>query len=230
MNNRFRVKRFQVNCRCVAVFLFVFFILNTTALAAGKKAKESRSPHSSAGAVFAVDGFRSARFGMSEREVLRAIYRDFRISKPKVKRDIHPTEKTVHLEIAIQDLLPDSGPGKAFYILGYQSQRLIQVNVVWGKPVTPRPDAQQVVNLANQLRDHFAGQEFQKKGLVTNAPLGKDAIVVFRGQDGAARTVLLLLNNPKVEGQPENQNITLKLSYIQNPEKPDVFQIKEGEF
>ncbi len=230
LNNRFRIKRFQKNCRCVVVFLFVFFLLNGTALAAGKKSKETRSPRSSTDEVFTVDGFRSARFGMTEKEVMRAIYKDFRISKTKMERHIHPTEKTVNLGITIENILPGSGPAKVFYILGYKSRRLIQINIAWGKPVMPKPDASQVVNLANQLRDHFAGKRFQEKGRAVNAPLGQDAILVFRGQDAAGRTVLLLLINPKIEGQPENQNITLKLSYIQDPEKPDVFQIKDEEF
>ena len=80
-----------------------------------------------------VEGFRSARFGMTEKEVHRAIYKDFRISKKNVERQVHPTEKTVNLGILVEDLLPQSGPAKAYYVFGYKSRRLIQVNIVWGQ-------------------------------------------------------------------------------------------------
>ena len=63
-----------------------------------------------------------------------------------------------------------------------------------------------------------------------NAPLGRDAIMVFRGTDKQGRMVLLLLDNPKNPEGPPNQDIVLKLSYMQNPEKPDVFQIEKGKF
>jgi len=177
-----------------------------------------------------VEGFRSARFGMTEKEVYRAIYKDFRISKKKVERQVHPTEKTVNLGIRVNDLLPQSGPARAYYVFGYKSRRLIQVNIVWGRPVTEKPDARQVVTLANQLREHFKGQVFRKQGLMVNQSLGKDSVLVFRGRDKKDRMVLLLLVNPQKPGVPQNQEIVLKLSYIQQPDQPDIFKIKKGEF
>ncbi len=147
-----------------------------------------------------------------------------------MERQVHPLEKTVNLGITVQDLLSQSGPSKVYYVLGYKSNRLIQINVVWGKPVVAQPNADQVVNLANQLRKYFSEQGFVAEGLVMNAPLGKDAIMVFRGSDKLGRMVLLLLDNPKKPEGPPNQDIVLKLSYIQNPGKPDVFQINKGDF
>jgi len=39
------------------------------------------------------------------------------------------------------------------------------------------------------------------------------------------------LSNPKAEGDTKaGENIALTLSYIEKPEDPDVFKIKEGEF
>ncbi|GJL79223.1 MAG: hypothetical protein NPINA01_22120 [Nitrospinaceae bacterium] len=174
-----------------------------------------------------VEGFRSARFGMTEKEVFRAIYKDFRISKRNVERQVHPLEKTVNLGISGRDLLPQTGPAKAYYVFGYKSRRLIQINIIWGKPVMAKPNAQEVVNLANQLRDHFSGKNFKQEGLVLNAPLGPEAIMVFRGSDETGRMVLLILDNPKNPVGPPNQDIVLKLSYIQRPGKADVFQVKK---
>jgi hypothetical protein len=177
-----------------------------------------------------VEGFRSARFGMSEKEVYKAIYKDFRVSKKNVERQVHPVEKTVNLGILVEDLLPQSGPARAYYVFGYKSHRLIQVNIIWGKPVTEKPNAEQVVSLANQLRGHFSGQAFNKEGLLVNQPLGEDSILVFRGADKSGRMVLLILVNPQKPGSPPNQEIVLKLSYLQQPDNPDIFKIGKGEF
>ena len=86
------------------------------------------------------------------------------------------------------------------------------------------------MNLANQLREHFSGQTFRQEGLAVNQPFGKDSILVFRGLDKKGRMVLLLLVNPQKPGLPPNQDIVLKLSYIQQPDNPDVFKIGKGKF
>jgi len=53
---------------------------------------------------------------------------------------------------------------------------------------------------------------------------------VFRGTDDKGRMVLLLLVNPLKPEAPQNQEIVLKLSYIQQPDHPDIFKIEKGKF
>ena len=53
----------------------------------------------------AIDGFRSARFGYKENDVLRAIKKDFSINKNGVSRVVNQQEKTVTLGIDVKDLL-----------------------------------------------------------------------------------------------------------------------------
>ena len=178
-----------------------------------------------------VNGFRSANFGMKERDVLKAIKKDFGIGKNQVSRKTHPNEKTVTLGIQVDKLLPESGPAKVFYIMGYKSKRLIHINVIWGKPVTKKPNAEAIVATANQLRNHFAQKKYQKEGFALNAPLGEGVILVFQGKDRKGRAAKILLVNPKVKGDTKvGENIALTLSYIEKPMDPDVFRIKEGEF
>ncbi len=228
--NEIKVKKNQMGKRLALTFLIASLFFAGEIVAADAKPGKKKTPKSPAKIEARIEGFRLARFGMKEKEIFRAIYKDFRISKKNVERQVHPLEKTVNLGITVQDLLPQSGPSKVYYVLGYKSNRLIQVNVVWGKPVVAKPNADQVVNLANQLRKYFSEQGFDPEGLVMNAPLGKDAIMVFRGSDQSKRMVLLLLDNPQKPERPPNQDIVLKLSYIQNPGKPDVFQIEKGKF
>ena len=176
-------------------------------------------------------GFRSAHFGMSERDVLKAIKTDFKVGKKKVSRLVHPNEKTITLGISVPKLLPETGPAKVFYILGYKSKRLIHINVVWGKPATKKPNADAVVATANQLRNHFVQKKFQKEGFAVNSQMGEGLILVFQGKDRKGRAARLILSNPKQKNdKPAGENISLTLSYIENPENPDVFRIKEGDF
>ena len=153
-----------------------------------------------------------------------------KIHRKKVSRFEHPNEKTVSLGIDVDKLLPHSGPAKVFYILGHKSRRLIHVNVIWGKPATPKPDAENVIATANQLRNHLSQKSYQKEGFALNAQLGEDVILVFQGLDKKGRAVKLLLVNPKTDPKKAGENISLTLSYIEKPGKPDVFRIKDGDF
>jgi hypothetical protein len=178
-----------------------------------------------------VNGFRSAKFGMKEKDVIKAIKNDFGVGKNQVSRKVHPNEKTVTLGIKIKKLLPESGTAKVFYILGYKSKRLIHINVIWGKPVTKNPNTESVVATANQLRNHFAQKKYQKEGFALNAQLGEGIILVFQGKDKKGRAARLLLSNPKAEKDKKTgKNIALTLSYIEKPQDPDVFRIKDGDF
>ena len=210
--------------RKIFLFLLIFFVLLSGMVQAkpddsGTLQKQAR-----------IEGFRSAQFGMNERDVMKAVYKDFKVKRKKVSRFEHPTEKTVSLGINVDGLLPNSGPAKVFYILGHKSKRLIHINVIWGNPATPKPNAKNVVATANQLRNHLAQKSYQKEGFALNVQLSEDIILVFQGLDLKGRAVKLVLVNPKGDPEKAGENISLTLSYIQKPNKPDVFHIKEGDF
>ena len=207
------------------IFLILSFILFSTVAAAAKTSDSGVSQEWAS-----IDGFRSAKFGFSESEVFKAINKDFRIKKKNVSRMVNSNEKTVTLSINAKDLLTGSGSSKVFYILGYKSRRLIHVNVVWGRPIEKKPNAEKVVSTANQLRNYFAQKRYQKNGFALNAQLGEGVILVFQGKDKKGRAARLLLSNPKNKDSKAGKNITLTLSYIEKPEDPDVFKIKDGDF
>jgi hypothetical protein len=177
-----------------------------------------------------IDGFRSAKFGFNESAVLKAVKKDFKIKGKGVSRVVNSNEKTVTLTINVKDLLSESGPSKIFYILGYKSRKLIHVNVVWGSPIQKKPKTEAVVSTANQLRNYFAQKRYQKNGFALNAKLGEGTILVFQGKDQKGRVARLLLNNQKNKDGKIGDNIALTLSYIEKPENPDVFKIKDGDF
>ena len=202
--------------------------------------KGSLSPARS-GPIAKVEGFRSARFGMSSSEVTSAILKDFRILKKNIKMETHPSELTKNLLIDVDNLIPNSGKARIAYIFGYKSRKLSQVNILWRKPENPPSGAQGPIGTANLLRVLFLKKGFAKDKYIANRRLKDGSIIVFRGADRRGRMVLLFLNNPL--GTPEqakkktakeraelSKKITLMLSYMETPKRPDIFKIKSSDF
>ena len=178
-----------------------------------------------------IDGFRSAKFGMQMDEVKDAIGRDFNIFERKINVITHPTEQTQSLGITIDKLLPISGKTRVVYVFGYESKKLMQVNILMGHPVDTNITPQQVVDSGNMLGNHFFKKRYQEDGLVAHARLNDGSVLIFRGKDQKGRMALLRLSNPQPnEGNKEDLKITLTLSYIEKPEQPDAFQLKESDF
>jgi hypothetical protein len=107
-----------------------------------------------------IEGFREARFGMSEEQVRQAIRKDFSAAAAKLTIMVHPSEKTTVLSLSVADLLPHTGNARISYILGYRSKKLSQVNIVWTSDGTAAGD-ETVVGLANSLRDYFTSENFK---------------------------------------------------------------------
>jgi hypothetical protein len=191
-----------------------------------------------------IDGFRSAKFGMNEVQVLAAIEKDFGVKAGEVSREDNPLEKTVALVAKVSDLIPDSGPARAVYILGYKSKALIQVNVVWGKPVSDKPDLKQLATTANILQRYFADRSYVPSSVFTNRVLQDKTVLIFTGADTAGHQVTLTLGGvptaaaDATQGQTGtdqgaaggSENAFLRLSYVASPGNPDVFKVAPGAF
>ncbi len=191
---------------------------------------QEKSPAS----IAVIDGFRSAKFGMTEDKVMQAIETDFKELSKTVQKVDHPLEKTKAMSLTVPHLFESGGPARIAYVLGYSSRKLIQVNIAWGHPFEKGVSAEGIVSMANLLRNYFAKKGFRKDDLLMNARLKDGSVIVFRGTDPKGHMVLLLLNNPQKspesEAKKEPAELSLKLSYFSNPNEPDVFKIKDGAF
>ena len=211
----------------VVLFVLIIFCVVLFSTMAGA----AKAPDKGASQEWAViDGFRSAKFGYKEGDVLRAIKKDFKINKNAVSRGVNSNEKTVFLMIDVKDLLAGSVPSKVIYIFGYKSKKLIQVKVVWGKLAQKKPNIETIVSIATQLSNYFRQKRYQENGFASYRQLAEELILVFQGKDQKARAARLLLSNPKNRDGEAGENITITLSYIEKPEDPDVFKIKDGDF
>ncbi len=211
----------------MGLFIFLFTVLATGTPVESQPPKTPASSKKWA----VIKGFRSALFGMDERMVRNAIAKDFKIPKSKVERKVHSLEKTTTLKVKVPNLMAAGGTAEIGYILGYQSKKLVQINVVWGKGVTNNPDSQGVVDAANILRSHFIKKRYQENGYVVNGKMNDTQVIVFRGRDKKNRMILLILTTPKPKkGEKPDEITSLKLSYMLNPDSPDILSIRDDEF
>ena len=218
----------RITSLAISVFLFASIAGIAESKTSAKAPKEQSKKWAN------VDGFRSAKFGMDEKRVMRAIAKDFKISSSKVKRAIHPTERTTILEITVPKLMQAGGTAKVAYVLGQKSKKLMMVNIVWGLGVTKNVNPEEVVAAANLLRSHFIKKRYEKDLLTANARITDNLLIVFRGTDKKGRMILMTLTTttPK-EGEDKveaSKKMALRLSYKLDPTSPDIFTIKEGEF
>jgi hypothetical protein len=177
-----------------------------------------------------IDGFRRARFGMNEQQVREAIRQEF--PDAPIARTVHPSEKTTVLSITVADLLPDTGNVRIYYILGYRSKTLVQVNLLW---ISDRSTSanEALVGAANSLRDYFMSQNYKPDNTVANRQVAQNTIIVFRTSDQKGRTILLVLSGAPAGARPAQQErlpLTLELAYIEDAARPDIFRIDKGQF
>ena len=178
-----------------------------------------------------IEGFRSAKFNMSMDQVKKAIYKDFKLSDDKIDSVKHPQEQTNSLAVTVEKLVPTSGKSRVVYVFGYKTKRLIQVNILMGHPVDTDSTPQQIVDSGNLLGNHFFKKRYQEDGLVAHARLSDGSVLIFRGKDEKGRMVILRLSNPQPNAKKDDKlKISLTLSYIEKPEQPDTFQLKDDDF
>ena len=192
----------------------------------GGDAKPSEGP------AYAVDGFRSAHFGMTEEAVRSAIRGDFKIPDGKIVKETNATERTTALTISVPNLLPGAGPAKVSYIFGYAHKQLIHVNAIWTGPKPAEGQPNEFLGAATALRNYFLSLGFEREGLVHDAQLTNGALLLFQGSDQKGRMVSLVVGTiqvPRGEKPPGTEQV-IRLSYIENPKHPDIYRIPPGSF
>jgi hypothetical protein len=180
-----------------------------------------------------IEGFRSARFGMTEAETRAAIRRDFPEAAARITSEQTPVERTQVLTIAVPDLIPDAGTARVSYILGHRSKRLIQVTILWGPPADPAARPEALVNAAEALRAHFTSLAWRPGSAAGGVMLADGSTLVFRGLDEQGRMAQLqvLPAAPAQAAVPGTARpFGLRLAYVADPLNPDVFRLQRGQF
>lgn len=180
-----------------------------------------------------VEGFRNARFGMTEAQIRDAIGKDFKLSGDAIQRLEDPTERTSALLVKVDNLLPDSGPAVVAYMMGYKSKKLFRVNVIWGQEIGSPVKPEQIVGAANALRNYLVAQGYRQDTLILNQALSPDNVLVFQGTDGQGRLTELILgvtSKPpaKPDAPPDVTGASMRLSYVEKPNDPDIYRVPGG--
>lgn len=171
---------------------------------------------------FIIEGYRSAKFGMSRNEITAAVKKDFGIPADKIKTENNEIESTISLNVDVPNLLPGAGMARVIYILGHESNRLVQVNIVWGAPFFSNASDEAIVQGSALLRNYFFKKGFEKNKMKLNARLKNGDYLVFRATEKGGRAVNLVLKEIKKNQKSEKPRISLILSYLANHLSPDI--------
>ena len=203
-----------------------------TPVAAGASPAAATENPAAEDKIKAIDGFRSAKFGMNETDVRAAMAKDFNPKPDAIKIQDNASELTRSLLLSAPELLPNGGTAELSYVFGYKSKSLIQVGAVWSKATDTAMTPEKLFSNANILRAHFMGEGFKPDSIAVNMPVA-GGIVMFRGSDAKDRSVILLLQGT-FENKENNQRLltptSLLLFYVADAKSPDIFKLPPGQF
>lgn len=179
----------------------------------------------------AIDGFRGAKFGMTQAQARSAIEGDFHLPGSAITETENQVQHTTVLGVQIADLVPQGGTAAISYVFGYQSHRLIGVDILWSPEIDPDTTPQMLVQDGEMLQQYFASEGFAAPRTTGNITTSY-GVLLFRSTDSSGNEVLLILSG-KVEkvphsGEAQLAPAALTLAYSANALHPDVFQFGKG--
>lgn len=193
-----------------------------------------------------INGFRSAKFGANEKEILQAAMRDLHLKEKDILKTQDNVTKVVILSAKLVELEPLGIPATVSYIMGYKCNCLMRVVVQWNYPKNATA-AQRSVAMAGvtALSNRFQGEEWNKDETVINrlssqSSDGSEGIIVFfRGQN-AQGGAITLLGGParlaKNNAKPDNINAnvdslqTVSVIYERDAKNPDIKKVDVSGF
>ncbi|HXP76636.1 MAG TPA: hypothetical protein VN823_21045 [Stellaceae bacterium] len=198
------------------------------------------APNAGEAKPYDVEGFRSAKFGMDEAAVKRAIAADFSVKESTISKEVNPIDRTTVLTITAKDVLPEISVARVHYIVGYSQKKLFQVVLMWGAGVSETaPTSTGVLGGAQELLNYFLGQSFKPENRIINAQLSDGNTLLFQGTDEKGRVVQLQYGTvpeaPRAGEKPDETKPPPRipfgrLVYVEDPKNLDIFKIKPGQF
>jgi len=221
--------------RClVCLPVFTALLLGSSAcLAASAAAAPGTTGPANNNSGPAIAGFRKADFGMTEAQVREAIKSDFNLPASAVTAAENVLQHTQVLSVQVPDLVPGGGTAAVSYVLGYQTHRLIEVNILWSPQIDPKITGSILYQNGESLQQYFAGEGFPPERSTGNVAT-PNGILLFRATDASANAVLLILSGTMTKDPKSDKSIlgptALTLAYAADPQHPDIFQLAKGSF
>jgi len=178
--------------------LAVFMTIIPTAPAAAQGA--------SAPSLYQINGFRSARFGMSLPQVRQAIAQDFKPGADAVSEVDNAAEGTRVVLVKLGGLEPGPGPAVVSYIFNQATQQLRHINVVWQSTAAPSEAQRNQYAVAGvQLTRYFRDLSWKPEGSVVAVANGPGSILLFAGIDPKDAMVEVVASGIPLSGGPNGQ-------------------------
>ena len=226
--------RFTLDRKILSLFLIALGLIMSPAIVGAAESKKREAVKKESVSYNRIKGFRSARFGMTEKQVRKAISKDFGKLAKTIKKKVHPTDKTVGIPVNANNLVSDEGTSRISYILGYKTKKLIQINIGLGFPYEKSKSIASVVSAGNLIRGHFLKKNYPKEGMVVNARINEQTVLVFRAIDEKNAGIVLTLQTseipPKDDKKKAKTVARLQLYYIKDVKEADIFKLKESAF
>jgi len=181
----------------------------------------------------AIDGFRGAKFGMTESQVRAAIESESKKPASAITTSENQLQHTAVLSVEVPDLVPDGGTAAVSYVFGYQSHKLMEVNILWSPELDPKTTPTMLYQDGETLQQYFAGEGFPADRSTGNIAT-PNGVLLFRATDSTGNAVLLILSGTISKDTKDNKSIlaptNLTLAYAADPQHPDVYQLAKGSF
>jgi hypothetical protein len=189
---------------------------------------------------YQVTGFRSAHFGMTREQLVRAIRSDFHLRSSDIHALTNTADGTLALVAKVGALQPGPGEATVTYILGKSAKRLIHVNVVWLMRGGVGSAEREVVSAAGRkLADYFAGHRWAAGTQFRDVPVAANSVVMFEGHDADGRAVevradgvdyVRMTKDGAKASPPAKGGVRLRVAYSADAAKPDVAHIGAKQF
>lgn len=181
-----------------------------------------------------INGFRNANFGMSLPQVRNAIESEFKLPASAITQSQNQLQHTTVLSAEVPDLVPGGGTASVSYVFGYQSHKLIEVNILWSKEIDPKITPTTLYQNGTSLQQYFATEGFPPERSTGNIAT-PNGILLFRATDTTGNAILLIISGTITKDlkSPDKSALnptSLTLAYAADPLHPDVFQLAKGSF
>jgi hypothetical protein len=180
-----------------------------------------------------IAGFRGADFGMTEAQVRKAIEDNFKLPASAINVAENALQHTQVLSVQVPDLVPDGGTAAVSYVFGYQTHKLIEVNILWSAQIDPKITPSMLYQNGESLQQYFAAEGFPADRSTGNVAT-PNGILLFRATDPAGNAVLLILSGTMTKDAKADKSVlspeALTLAYAADPQHPDIFQLSKGSF
>lgn len=197
--------------------------------------------------AYEVKGHGRIQLGMTLAQVKAQLGKDHPQAISTWKQVLDPITRTTGGTITVPHMAPGPGPANLSYIFGATSQRLVAINVYWAFPPTAtQVQRDALVTAAAELTGGFMGWQWPVLSISRGLVSGPGTVVVFAARDDAGAGVEVRLDGVdfdvvlpnKQAGQPlqvERRHAPpgpaqLRLAFVANVARPDVYRIPEGAF